>query len=61
MKARYFPKSEFLDAEIGVNPSYVWRSILAARVGVKAGARRRIGNGMDTTVWKMPWLPDADN
>ena len=31
-KARYFPNTSFLDAELGNNPSFVWRSLLAARV-----------------------------
>lgn len=29
-KARYFPNKSFLNASIGHNPSYVWRSILRA-------------------------------
>ena len=31
-KARYFPNCSFMEAELGNNPSYVWRSLLAARV-----------------------------
>ena len=30
-KARYFPNCSFLEADIGSNPSYVWRSFLMAR------------------------------
>lgn len=26
-KAKYFPQGDFLDASIGHNPSYAWRSI----------------------------------
>ncbi|XP_075663437.1 putative mitochondrial protein AtMg00310 [Castanea sativa] len=29
-KAKYFPGCEFMDAEMGKNPSYGWRSIMAA-------------------------------
>lgn len=61
MKAKYYPNTSFLNAEMGANPSYVWRSIMAASVGIRAGVRRRIGNGLDTTVWRMPWLPSLDN
>lgn len=28
MKAKYFPGSDFLNAKMGDNPSYIWRSIL---------------------------------
>ena len=27
MKAKYYPNTNFLEAEIGRNPSYAWRSI----------------------------------
>ena len=61
MKARYYPNSSFLDAEVGSNPSYFWRSILASMDVIKAGARRRIRNGRDTCVWGEPWLPEVNN
>ena len=38
-KARYFLTIEFLEAEMGHNPSYVWRSLLSAREIVLAGSR----------------------
>lgn len=61
MKARYFPKTDFLNAKLGDNPSYMWRSILSAQDIVRKGCRRKIGDGKDTFVWKVPWLPDVDN
>lgn len=60
MQAKYFPKCNFLQAQLGANPSYMWRSILAAKDMVKQGGRRRIGDGEQTTVWHVPWLP-GDN
>ena len=30
-KARYFPRCSFLEAKLGPNPSFVWRSLCAAR------------------------------
>ena len=30
-KARYFPNYSFMEAELGSNPLYVWRSLLMAR------------------------------
>lgn len=61
MKAMYHPNSSFLDATIGTNLSYVWKSILASIEVIKAGAQKRIGNGMDTYVWGASWLPDGNN
>ena len=30
-KAKYFPNCDFIQAKMGSNPSYAWRSILAAQ------------------------------
>ena len=38
-KACYFPTSTFLDAEIGHNPLYVWRSLLSAREVLLASSK----------------------
>lgn len=54
MKAKYYPHVDFLNAEIGGSPSYIWRSILAAKDVLKASCRRRIGDGASTYVWKVP-------
>lgn len=56
MKAKYYAGSDFLNATMGENPSYMWRSILAAQV-IRQGCRRKIGNGEDTKIWGSPWLP----
>lgn len=61
MKARYYPESSIIHAELGNNPSYVWRGIYQALSVVKAGARRKIGDGKDTRVWNVPWLPDVQD
>ena len=57
LKAKYFPHADFLDAAIPVNASYVWRSICAANVVLKAGLRWRIGTGSRVKIWKDAWLP----
>ncbi|XP_019185275.1 PREDICTED: uncharacterized protein LOC109180242 [Ipomoea nil] len=57
-KARYYPKLSFSEASIGNNPSYCWRSIMAAKELITSGVRRRIGNGESTSIWKDPWLQD---
>ncbi|XP_019166552.1 PREDICTED: uncharacterized protein LOC109162294 [Ipomoea nil] len=57
-KARYYPQGTFYDAKIGNNPSFCWRSIMAAQSMVCGGIRRRIGNGMTTLIWDHPWMQD---
>ncbi|XP_019165702.1 PREDICTED: uncharacterized protein LOC109161665 [Ipomoea nil] len=60
-KARYYPKGTFFDACIGNNPSFCWRSIMAAQELIRGGVRRRIGDGKTTLVWDHPWLQDETN
>jgi len=53
LKARYFPRSNFLKASTSYCPSYTWRSILLVRVDVieKTGIWR-VGGGRLINVWK---------
>ena len=44
-KARYFPNCSFMEAEIGCNPSFVWRSLLGARELIRAGTLWHVGDG----------------
>ncbi|XP_019190788.1 PREDICTED: uncharacterized protein LOC109185263 [Ipomoea nil] len=55
-KARYYPNTDFLNASVGNNPSFPWRSIMAAQGLINRNVRRRIGNGDSTLVWGHPWL-----
>lgn len=57
LKARYFPHTDFLQAELGLKPSYAWRSIIAAQELVRAGCRWQIGDGTTARVWLDRWLP----
>ena len=38
-KTLYFPNSSFMMAELGNNPSFMWRSLLSAREVIKEGIR----------------------
>lgn len=59
-KARYFPNTNFLEAKIGHNPSYIWRSILEAKDLVAGGARWLVGTGEDINIPGQPWLSDRE-
>ncbi|KAL8132598.1 hypothetical protein AgCh_008177 [Apium graveolens] len=54
-------KGDFLNAKLGSNPSYMWRSVMATQDIVKEGSRRNIGNGESTKVWNTPWLSGQGN
>ena len=60
-KAKYFAGCSFLEAQIGKNPSYVWRSIMAAKEVVEKGSRWCIGNGKAVEIWRDRWIPTPDN
>ncbi|KAH9722180.1 reverse transcriptase domain-containing protein [Citrus sinensis] len=61
LKARYFPRSSILDANLGFNPSFIWRSIMAAKEVVLRGSRIQIGSGQQVLIGKDPWLPDLED
>ena len=50
LKAKYFPKCDFINASMVNNLSFTWRSILAAQNLVRFGMRWRIGNGVQVNV-----------
>ncbi|XP_060968547.1 uncharacterized protein LOC133036086 [Cannabis sativa] len=60
-KGKYFPRSDFLIANFGNNPNFVWRSIWQVRDIVKLGDKRIIGSGTTTSILSQPWLPDHSN
>jgi len=54
-KARYFPETSFLDAKLGFNPSYAWRSIWMSQRVLLRGCRWSIGDGSHIWVTGDPW------
>ena len=44
-KARYFPTCSFLEANLGNNPSYIWRSLLRAKDVILEGSVWKIRDG----------------
>jgi ribonuclease HI len=57
LKAVYYPATSILEAELGSNPSQIWRAILDGREVLKQGLIRRIGNGYSTKIWGCNWIP----
>jgi hypothetical protein len=57
MKAKYFPHSSIMEANLGNRPSQAWRSVFAAKELVHNEAIWRVGDGKDIRVWGDKWLP----
>lgn len=57
-KAKYFPHVDFLEANLGHNPSYYWHSVWCSQSLLKEGMRWRIGDGSRIHIWDQPWLRD---
>ena len=55
-KTRYFPNCSFMDAVLGSNPSYVWRSLLAAREIIREGSIWKVGDGKKIELSTHKWL-----
>lgn len=60
MQARYYQNSDFLSANAGSNPSFIWRSILWGRQVLKKGIRWCIGNDKKISVFSDNWLSRLD-
>ncbi|PHT67585.1 hypothetical protein T459_27072 [Capsicum annuum] len=56
-QARYYHKSNFLDAGLGSNRSFGWHSLCAGKQILEQVCLRCIGNRKTTRVYINPWLP----
>ncbi|XP_043694289.1 uncharacterized mitochondrial protein AtMg00310-like [Telopea speciosissima] len=57
MKSIYFSKVDFLEAKVGSNPSWAWRSIIQGREVLKASLIWRISDGSKMNIWKDNYVP----
>ena len=57
LKAKYFSDSSFMEAQLGKKPSYIWRSIMAAKNIIKEDSRWVVGDGKSIELWDARWLP----
>lgn len=61
LKARYFSQSSFLEAPLGSNPSFTWRSLWMSQEVIRQGSHWRVGSGDAINIWHDHWLGDALN
>ncbi|XP_015963086.1 uncharacterized protein LOC107487020 [Arachis duranensis] len=57
LRGKYFSNGNAITAEIGVLPSWGWRSILEGRKIVEKGLNWAVGTGEDIRTFEDPWLP----
>ncbi|MBA0790565.1 hypothetical protein Gohar_015205 [Gossypium harknessii] len=60
LKAKYYPLSDFLRAELGNLPSLTWKSIWAAKKLLIQGLSWRIGRGNNVSIWTDRWIPGIE-
>lgn len=56
LRSKYFPRGDVLSAGLGFKPSYLWRSLSAARELVKEGMAWMVGNGKSISISKDRWI-----
>ncbi|KAA3474990.1 reverse transcriptase [Gossypium australe] len=59
-QAKYFPYSDFINAQLGNLPSLTWKSVWAAKRLLQDGLGWRIGRGDQVSVWNDRWIPGVD-
>ena len=57
LKSKYYPTSTIVDAALGVNPSFTWRSLHGVFWVIERGSRWIVGNGDNLFAWSSRWLP----
>ena len=50
LKDRYFSRRDFLHANLGLNPSFIWCSIWSVKYILELGCRWRVHSGEDVKV-----------
>jgi hypothetical protein len=46
-----------MEAKLGTNPSFIWRSLLKGRDTLVKGIKWKVGDGRSINVWRDKWLP----
>ncbi|OMO58663.1 reverse transcriptase [Corchorus capsularis] len=55
LRAKYYPRGNFMQAQLGSNPSFLWRSLVAGKRVIDVGSRYRIGSG-ELNIWRDKWI-----
>lgn len=58
LKARYIKHTDIMEASVGSNPSYIWRSMMWSKSAISSSLFWKIANGKDVHARKDKWIPD---
>ena len=61
LRAKYFPNVDFLQADVGNNPSFLQRSLLEGRNVLELGSLWRVGDGRRIEIFNSKWLKKIPN
>jgi hypothetical protein len=56
LKEKYYPEKSFLEASLGSRPSYIWRSLWAAKPLLQEGLIWKVGDGTKINIWGDRWI-----
>ncbi|RYR32082.1 uncharacterized protein LOC107610996 [Arachis ipaensis] len=60
LKARYYNRKRFIEAEKGNNPNFTWKSIWGAKEVLDLGGLWKVGTGRNIKIWEDTWLPNQN-
>ncbi|KAA3462679.1 reverse transcriptase [Gossypium australe] len=60
-KAKYFPRNDFTNSQLGNKRSFVWSSIWAAKGVLKKGLIWKVGTGTSISISRDVWVPSCVN
>lgn len=61
LRAKYIKQGDMWSLSTCSNQSWIWKWILRVREGLKAGYCYSVGNGINISVWRQPWIPSLPN
>lgn len=60
LKAKYYPNTDFNNAQLGNIPSLTWKSVWAAKGLLNNGLCWRVGKGDGISIWEDCWIPGKE-
>lgn len=60
LKAKHYPKGEFLEAKLGGRPSHAWKSLMERLQIIKDKIQWRVGDGENIRLATDLWLPSLE-